>query len=141
MLVLKSLRIVFVAGFLVSFCSGCSLTFAGLTAINEGRSENAARIPPDEIHEIAPGSTVRVHLTSGRSEEGNVVENLSLPERRAIRLKQEHEERVILLADVAMMERLRQGHSVWSAFLVGGLIDIGIVVAILMMEPQFGSSH
>lgn len=84
---------------------------------------------------------VRVHLMSGVTEEGNVVEFLSIPEGRAIRLQLENAERTIPLADISMMEELRQGHSVWSAFLVGAVIDAGIVAAILMMEPQFGSSH
>ncbi len=138
---MKSLCSVFIAVLLLSVCSRCSLTFAGLTAINEERSEHATRIPPREIPEVAPGTMVRVHLMSGVTEEGNVVEFLSIPEGRAIRLQLENAERTIPLADISMMEELRQGHSVWSAFLVGAVIDAGIVAAILMMEPQFGSSH
>lgn len=89
---MKSLGIVVIARLLVSFYSGCSLTLAGLTAINEERSEHEALIPLDELQVVAPGSTVRVHLTSGITEEGKLVDTQSLPEGQALRLKQEQGE-------------------------------------------------
>ena len=77
---LKSIGIVLFTGILISINSGCCLTFAGLTAIHEEQSKHEARIPLDELREVAPGVTVRVDLKSGSTEEGKVVEMVSLPE-------------------------------------------------------------
>ena len=119
--------------------SGCSLTLAGIVAADEARSEREAQIMLDELAQTEPGTPLHVRMQSGQLLEGAYVDlRLARPDapdvrsqEQALVLNVDGQDVALPLGELAHVQRARKRHSVMPAFLIGGVVDAGLLYVLL----------
>lgn len=111
--------------------SGCSVTLAGITALDEARAAREARVGLDELEELDAGRSVRLYLDGGTTVTGSL-RRVSASE--LLIMTEDDESIAIPCSDVRRVERMRQRYSIVPPLVFGGVVDAGFLILLATID-------
>lgn len=143
MKLIKQLMLALLVGLFVLAGSGCSLVGFGIGALSDSNEIERLEISSEQVPSLPKGSHIQIVLKNGQEQEGKFISYI------AQKVDDQHLENIVLLdkvnnqqviKQIAEIDRIitkQQRNRKWLGLLLGGIIDVIIIVGILKMDRLF----